>query len=88
MQILAVHLLRTEKIPFLQSRAAWPLIASTFGMMAVGLALCYIPVINTALSLTAVVPGYYAWLLGILALYCSIVQIIKVLYIRVFHSWL
>ena len=88
MQILAVHLLRTERIPFLQSWAAWPLLASSFGMIAVGLALCYIPGVHTALSLTAVVPGYYGWLMGILVLYCLIVQLLKVLYITTFRTWL
>ncbi len=87
-QILAVHLLRTEKIPFIQSRAAWPLMASSFAMMGVGVALCYIPGLNRALSLTAIVPGYYAWLAGILLLYSATVQLIKVLYIRVFNTWL
>lgn len=88
MQILAVHLLRTEKVPFVQSRATWALIMSSFGMIAVGLALCYIPAVNPALNLTAVAPGYYGWLVAIIALYCGLVQLLKVFYIRMFHSWL
>ena len=38
-----VHLLRTERIPFLQSRAAWPLMVSSFGTMVAGVVITYLP---------------------------------------------
>jgi Mg2+-importing ATPase len=44
-QTLVVHMLRTPKLPFVQSRAAWPLIGMTLAIMAVGL---WLPVLLQA----------------------------------------
>lgn len=88
LQTFIVHLLRTEKIPFVQSRAAWPLMLSSFGTMAAGIAICYIPGLDSALSLTAIFPSYYAWLAGTVFAYCCAVQAVKWVYIRVLQSWL
>ena len=38
-QTLIVHMIRTRKIPFIQSRAAWPLIGMTIAIVAVGIAI-------------------------------------------------
>ena len=39
-QTLIIHIIRTNKIPFLQSRASWPLIVTTVVIMAAG---AYLP---------------------------------------------
>jgi len=36
-QTLIVHMIRTRKIPFIQSRATWPVMGLTFLIMAVGI---------------------------------------------------
>lgn len=61
---------------------------SSFGTMGVGIAICYIPGLNSALSLTAIFPSYYGWLAATVLAYCCAVQGFKFLYIHVFHSWL
>ncbi len=43
-QTLIIHVIRTNKIPFLQSRASWPLTATTLCIMAFGAWLPYSPV--------------------------------------------
>ena len=88
LQTFIVHLLRTEKIPFIESRAAWPLMLSSFGTMAFGIAICYIPGLNTAVGMSPVIPSYYAYLFGTTLAYCVALQIYKWVYIKVFHSWL
>ena len=35
-QTLIIHVIRTNKIPFIQSRASWPLIATTAVIMSIG----------------------------------------------------
>ena len=35
-QTLIIHIIRTNRIPFLQSRASWPLIVTTAAIMVVG----------------------------------------------------
>jgi Mg2+-importing ATPase len=87
-QTFIVHLLRTERIPFVQSRAAWPLMASSFGTMAVGVAVCYVPGLNRALSLEPIIPSYYVFLVATVLAYCVCTQMTKRIYIRVFNTWL
>src|SRR5947208_3241035 len=38
-QTLVIHIIRTNRIPFMQSRASWPLTATTVVIMAFGMAL-------------------------------------------------
>jgi hypothetical protein len=38
-----IHVIRTNKIPFIQSRASWPLTATTLSIMAFGMWLPYSP---------------------------------------------
>lgn len=87
-QTFIVHLLRTEKIPFLESRAAWPLMLSSFGTMAFGVAICYIPGLNAAVGLSPVISSFYAYLIGTILAYCVAVQVYKRGYINTFQSWL
>jgi len=42
-QTLIIHVIRTNKIPFLRSRASWPLTITTLSVMAVGIGLPYSP---------------------------------------------
>ena len=89
-QTFVVHLLRTERIPFLQSWAALPVLISTFGAMGIGYALPYIPGMgsNGFLQMAAVPLEFYGMLAAILVCYCVIVQSAKVLYKRWSDSWL
>lgn len=89
-QTFVVHLLRTERIPFLQSWAAIPVLISTFGAMGLGYALPYIPGVGKHgfLQMAAVPPMWYGMLAVILLCYCVVVQSTKVLYKRWSESWL
>ena len=42
-QTLIIHVIRTNKIPFIQSRASWPLTVTTLSIMALGMWLPYSP---------------------------------------------
>ena len=50
-QTLIIHVIRTNKIPFLQSRASWPLTLTTLSIMAFGMWLPYSP-LASALGFT------------------------------------
>lgn len=86
-QTLVVHMLRTRKIPFLQSRATAPVLLMTALVMAVGIALPFSP-LATALGMQALPLGYFPWLAGTLLAYCLLTQVVKTWYIRRFNSWL
>ena len=80
-QTLIVHMIRTPKIPFLQSRAAPPLLVMTGLIMAVGL---FIPLGPLAhyFKMQAPPPLYFAFLPLILLGYMGLTQAMKGFYIR------
>ncbi len=80
-QTLIIHVIRTNKIPFLQSRASWPLTATTLSIMAFGMWLPYSP-LASALGFTHLPPMYWPILSLILLGYVSLTQIIKVWLLR------
>ncbi|HDF5715230.1 TPA: magnesium-translocating P-type ATPase [Klebsiella variicola] len=80
-QTLIVHMIRTRRIPFVQSRAAWPLFAMTLVVMAVGIALPFSPLAGY-LQLQALPLSYFPWLVVILAGYMVLTQAVKGFYSR------
>ncbi|WP_035891133.1 magnesium-translocating P-type ATPase [Siccibacter colletis] len=82
-QTLIVHMIRTRRVPFLQSRAAWPLIVMTLLVMSVGITLPFTPLAGW-LHLQALPLSYFPWLVGILAGYMVMTQWVKGIYTRRF----
>ncbi|MGC4048920.1 MAG: cation transporting ATPase C-terminal domain-containing protein [Paludibaculum sp.] len=75
-QTLIVHIIRTRKIPFVESRAALPLSLLTGLVISAGLAIPYTP-FGAALGLTPLPGIYFCWLLVILAAYAILAQGVK-----------
>jgi len=86
-QTLIVHMIRTQHIPFIQSRAAWPVILLTASIMAIGIYLPFSP-LGEHVGMVPLPPSYFPWLVGILLCYCLLTQLIKRFYIRRFGQWL
>jgi Mg2+-importing ATPase len=82
-QTLIVHLIRTPRIPFIESRAAWPLMAMTLLIMAAGLFLPMGPLAAT-FKLQALPLAYFGWLAGILLGYAVLTTLMKRYYTRRF----
>jgi len=80
-QTLIIHVIRTNKIPFLQSRASWALTATTLSIMAVGVWLPYSP-LASALGFTALPRLYWPILMLTLLSYMGLTQLIKVWLLR------
>jgi len=80
-QTLIIHVIRTNKIPFFQSRASWALTATTLSIMAFGMLLPYSPVAS-ALGFTHLPRLYWPILMLTLLAYMGLTQIIKVLLLR------
>jgi P-type Mg2+ transporter len=76
-QTLIIHVIRTNKIPFLQSRASLALTATTVSIMAFGVWLPYSP-LASALGFTHLPPLYWPILMLTLLGYVGLTQIIKV----------
>jgi len=82
-QTLIVHMIRTPKIPFLQSRAAMPLMVMTGVIMAVGIFLPMGPLAHY-FKLQALPSLYFVFLPVILLGYMGLTQAVKGYYIRKF----
>jgi Mg2+-importing ATPase len=80
-QTLIIHVIRTNRIPFIQSRASWPLIATTVCVMAVGIWLPYSPVAEK-LHFKPLPGDYWPIVIGILFSYMVLTQLVKTWLIR------
>ncbi|HVO20671.1 MAG TPA: magnesium-translocating P-type ATPase [Anaeromyxobacter sp.] len=84
-QTLIIHIIRTNKIPFLQSRASVPLVFTSLIIMAVGIWLPYSP-FASALGFVALPHGYWPLLLATLFLYVLLTQAVKAWLLR--RAWI
>ncbi len=80
-QTLIIHVIRTNKIPFLQSRASWPLILTSLIIIAVGAWLTVSPLAST-LGFVALPPRYWLFLAIMLLGYTLLTQVVKTWFIR------
>lgn len=85
-QTLVVHMLRTQKIPFLQARASWPIMLTTLLVVIIGITLPFSP-LNSWFGLQPLPLTYFPWLVATLMGYCLVSQAMKQLYIRKFGQW-
>jgi Mg2+-importing ATPase len=80
-QTLIVHMIRTAKIPFVQSIAGTPLIVMTVAVIATGMFLVMGP--PAPLFKFAALPlEYFAWAAMIILGYVALTQVVKRVYIR------
>ena len=84
-QTLIVHIIRTQRIPFIQSRASKSMIFTTVLVMAVG---CWLPFSPLARLVGLVpLPGiFFLWLAAFLVAYSVLTHLVKSWFIRRFGS--
>ncbi len=82
-QTLIIHIIRTNKIPFIQSRASWPLILSSVIIVAVGALLTVSPLANT-LGFVPLPPLYWLYLTIMMLGYAVLTQLVKAWFVRKF----
>ena len=82
-QTLIIHVLRTNKIPFIESRASWPLILTSLIIVAAGAWLTVSPLANT-LGFVPLPPLYWLLLAIMLLGYAILTQVVKTWFMRRF----
>ncbi len=82
-QTLVIHIIRTNKIPFIESRASWPLIVSSLIIVAVGAWLTVSP-LASAFGFVQLPPEFWLLLAVMLVCYVILTQIVKTWFIRRF----
>jgi Mg2+-importing ATPase len=75
-QTLIIHVIRTNKIPFLQSRPSWPLVAMSVVIMVAGVAIPFSP-LGPYLGFRAPPPLYWPLLALTLVSYVALTQFVK-----------
>ena len=75
-QTLIIHVIRTSRIPFLQSRASWPLIVASVVIPAIGVWLTVSP-LAPVLGFVALPALYWLLLAGMLLSYMLLTQVVK-----------
>ncbi len=82
-QTLIIHVIRTNKIPFIESWASWPLILTSVIIVAVGAWLTVSPLAKT-LGFVSLPLMYWLYLAIILLGYAILTQVVKTWFIRRF----
>ncbi len=86
-QTLIVHMIRTRKIPFVQSIASAPVLIMTAVIMIAGIIIPFTG-FGAFINLVPLPPTYFLWLIGILISYSILTEITKRWYISKFDSWI
>ncbi len=84
-QTLIIHIIRTNRIPFLQSRASWSLIISSVIIVSVGAWLTVSPLANI-LGFVALPSLYWPLLAGLLLCYVVLTHVVKTWFYRKFGA--
>ncbi len=86
-QTLIVYMIRTQRIPFVQSLPSRPVLILTMFASAVGVALPFTTA-GSAIGFQPLPIAYFGWLVAILVSYAVVAQLAKVWYVRRFNRWL
>lgn len=80
-QTLVIHMIRTPKIPFVQSRASAPVTLLSFAGIAFVTAIPFTP-LGEVLGFSALPPIYFAWLALIIGCYMILATVMKKVYVK------
>lgn len=86
-QILVIHMIRTEKLPFIHSRSSMPLLISTC-IVAVGAVVIGFTDFSVGFDMRPLPLRFVPWLVVILAGYLICVQMLKKVYMKRYQEWM
>ena len=86
-QILVVHVVRTKKVPFIQSIASLPVILSSLAAIGVAFAIILTPM-RHLFEFSALPTTYWFWFVGIVIAYLITLELSKRIYIHFTKEWL
>jgi len=86
-QTLVIHMIRTPKIPFIQSRASLPVLALTTISISIGTIIPY-TTFGKMMGMAAMPPVYFLWLTATILSYMVLVTLLKKMYVRRYGQFL
>lgn len=87
-QTLVIHMIRTPKVPFVQSRASHQMLLFTTGGIIAGTVLPFIPFFAKAIGMAALPAKFFIVLVLTVFAYICLTTLVKKLYIRHYKEWL
>lgn len=85
--LLGMHIIRTKKIPFIQSVASKPVYFSSLLLIIVGIAVPF-TWLGNIIGLVPIPLKYMSIILGVPILYCFVALIAKKIYIKKYGEWI
>lgn len=86
-QTLIIHMIRTNKTPFIKSKSSKELLISTFAITIITLLICFTN-IATIFDLSKLPIKYLGWIAILLFIYGLVIQIYKKFYLSKNKEWL
>lgn len=86
-QTLIIHMIRTQKIPFIQENASLPLMLSTFSIGVIAIGLPFSPLAQH-IGMIPLPVNYFFFLGAVMVGYWTLVSLLKRWYIKRFGLWL
>ncbi len=85
--LMGMHIIRTAKLPFVQSNANKAVYISSILLSIIGILVPY-TILGKAIGLVPVTLNYLNVILGVSALYCVVAIFAKKIYIKKYKSWI
>ena len=85
--LLGMHIIRTAKIPFIQSNASKWVYVSSFLLMGIGILVPF-TWLGAIIGLVAIPLKYMSIIIGVPILYCLVALIAKKIYIKRYGEWI
>ena len=86
-QTLIIHLIRTSKIPFIESKSSKQLLLSTFTVVLLTLVIAFTN-ISVIFDLSTLPYMYLLWIVILMVVYIVLIQVYKRFYIKINKEWL
>ena len=85
--LIGIHIIRTAKIPFIQSNANKAVYISSILLIIVGILVPFTP-LGTAIGLVPIAIKYIWMIFGVTFLYCILASFAKKIYIKRYGEWI
>ena len=86
-QTLIIHMIRTHKKLFIESKSSRELLISTFAIVVITLLITFTDV-AVIFDLSKLPYGYMLWIFALLLIYIIFIQVYKKLYLKMYKEWL
>ena len=86
-QTLIIHMIRTHKIPFIESKSSRQLLISTFAVVIITMIIAFSN-ISVIFDLSKLPYQYILWIIILMTIYIIFIQIYKKIYIKNNKEWL